>query len=362
MSKHTIGLDVHSKDTVYHAQDETGNEIGRGTISTTREGFEIMLEKLKVPEQTKIGMESGNLQTHVSWILSELKMKPIVIHATEVKNKKTRKRQKCDSRDAFSVCDGLRRDIYTCIVYVPDPNTEKLKISLSQRRHFVRASTREILNIKGYLRARGLREVYGKKPLNREKHWIDLLAHPLLVGYKKIINLHYELWLKIKECIDELDKEIQNTIEPIQEVEKLLRTAPGVGRIIAATFIATIGDPHRFSDSGKVLSYTGLAPSTFSSGEITRGGKIIKQGSSSLRSCIIEAGHYSSRSLSPLNPYYTKHLVTGGRKKAAVVVASKLIRILYRIWRDMKPFDISKLNIKEEFHEKIIKKQFKMAS
>ena len=38
----------------------------------------------------------------------------------EVRQKARRIGQKCDRRDAFEVCDGLRRGIYTSIVYIPE--------------------------------------------------------------------------------------------------------------------------------------------------------------------------------------------------------------------------------------------------
>jgi hypothetical protein len=56
-------------------------------------------------------------------------MAPVVIDAREVRVKARRIGQKSDRRDAFEVCDGLRRGIDTSIVYVPEEPIEKLRLA-----------------------------------------------------------------------------------------------------------------------------------------------------------------------------------------------------------------------------------------
>lgn len=54
-----IGLDVHSKKTVYVVQNEEGKVIQEGAVSTSVEGMEQMLAALNAPEQTRIRLETG---------------------------------------------------------------------------------------------------------------------------------------------------------------------------------------------------------------------------------------------------------------------------------------------------------------
>lgn len=47
----------------------------------------------------------------------------------------------------------------------------------------------------------------------------------------------------------------------------LLRSIPGIGLIVALTFISELETIGRFKNLNKICSYIGLIPSTFSSGE-----------------------------------------------------------------------------------------------
>ena len=65
-----------------------------------------------------------------------------VIDAHEVRVKAHRPPQKSDRRDAFELCEGLRRGIYRAIVHVPPARIGALRETLSRRRHFVRCGPR----------------------------------------------------------------------------------------------------------------------------------------------------------------------------------------------------------------------------
>ena len=54
----------------------------------------------------------------------------------------------------------------------------------------------------------------------------------------------------------------------------LLMTIPGVDYYTAMLFISEIGDISRFSRSGKLVSWLGLAPRVRQSGEACRSGRI----------------------------------------------------------------------------------------
>ena len=117
--KKYIGMDVHCKQTTFVAQTETGDVVRQGKIGTNGNGFQEMLEAVGAEHGTAVGMESGIQATWVSRLLRELGMEPVVINAHEVRAKARRQNQKSDCRDAFEICDGVRRGLYVSIVYVP---------------------------------------------------------------------------------------------------------------------------------------------------------------------------------------------------------------------------------------------------
>ena len=66
-------------------------------------------------------------------------------------------------------------------------------------------------------------------------------------------------------------------------------THPRVGPVTALATEVFLGDPARFADGKAVISYVGLIPSEYSSGDRQRLGKITKQGNPLLRSLLCEA-------------------------------------------------------------------------
>jgi transposase len=338
-----IGLDVHCKRTVYVTQDEDGKVVGQGSISTAPEGFNEMVNSLGVPAGTKIGLESGIQATWVSRYLCCLGMEPVVIDAREVRAKARRLNQKCDTRDAFDICDGLRRGIYVSIVYVPGFQIERLRQIISRRRHFVRLCTSQVNAARFLLRSCGIGS--HSKSLRTSAAWEKLLESPAIGSMRDHLAMHQDLWHIAHENVLSLEKELRVALEPFCEVVARLQTAPGVGLITAATYIAVLGKPERFPTSGHVVSYIGFAPSSWDSADKVRRGHITKRGSSELRGVLCEAAHHAGDARHPLHPYFARICARHGYKKAVVAVAQRLARILFQMWLRSEDFDVTKLNV-----------------
>lgn len=337
-----IGLDVHCKNTVYVCKDQDGRVIGKGRILTSREGFLFMLKQLGANNGTMIGLETGTQAIWVSRMLVELGMNPVVIDAREVRAKAVRKNQKSDLRDALEICDGLRGGIYKSVVYVPPVEIEKLRRILSRRRHFVRICVMEI-NAAKYL-CRGI-GVGIEKTLQTNEAWKRLADMPELKGVQGYLKMHARQWELASEQVRELEAELDEALEPYEHQKQLLTGVSGIGPITAATFIAVVGDPHRFADSAKLASYLGLVPSQYDTGESVRHGRITKAGSPAMRALLCEASHHAARPSHFLYPYWSRMHVRKGYKRALVAVAHRLARILFQMWRKDEGFDLKKLNV-----------------
>jgi transposase len=343
-----IGLDVHFKGSVYVAEDEEGKRVGQGEVPTSEEGLRRMVEATGAPAGTKVGLETGTQSTWAARVLWGLGMEPVVINAAEVRAKAQRKKQKSDFRDAQEICGGIRREIYGSIVYVPEPGVERLRRILSRRRHFVGKATSQINAAMFLLRASGLREEVSS--LDTKRSWEAMLSNDALKEVAKYLRMHFEMWKVASRNVEELDAELEEAVEPFRETVDLLRTVKGVGPVVSAAFVAAIGRPDRFPESGKVVSYLGLAPSGHDSGERERHGKITKEGSSYTRAMLCEAAQHASRATHPLNPYFVRAYAKRGYQKAVVMVAQRLARMLWRMWLDKKEFDVGKLRVIEERH------------
>lgn len=345
--KSYVGLDVHSKSSVFVIQNERGEELGRGEVPTSAEGFSSLRLRFRLRASTLVALESGTMAFFAARQLRELGLSPVVVDAREVRLKAHRPRQKSDTRDAFELCEGVRRGIYQAIVHVPPEKIEQLRNTLSRRRHFVRLGTAQINAAKKMLRSAGLYEL-SRQHLGTPRAWRLVLGG--LAEHEQIgtfVELHHRAWQNAMEqkaaCEESLEKQHALFGEDLER----LRTVPGVGDIVALTAIAVFSDATRFPSAKHASSYAGLVPQTYQSGETNRQGHITRTGSPELRAMLVQAAHTARRQSSPLNPFLRNLMLRVGTRRAVIAVAHRLCRILYAMLRDRTTFDASKLNVYE---------------
>ena len=100
---------------------------------------------------------------------------------------------------------------------------------------------------------------------------------------------------------------------------KAITKLPGVGKVIAAIFVAEIGDIGRFDSPKKLCSWAGLTPKHRESDAVIHRGAITKQGSPLVRWAAIEAvGNYRARGSEKLRADYLRIAERRGKYKARV--------------------------------------------
>jgi transposase len=342
-----VGLDVHRKKTVYVIQATDGEIVAEGTVPTHREGIQEIVVRQQLDPGTKVCLECGAQAGLVCDALEEVEMVPVVVDAAEVRKKARRRGQKTDRRDAFEICDGLRRGIWASVVYMPPPPIRRLRRILSRRRHFVRLGSQQINAAKFLLRMEGIL-TEEEISLTSDPAWSKFVARPEVETLRGHFELHSKTWSLASEHVAVLQKELLLALKPFADVMGWLTSVPAVGLITAASFIAVVGDPKRFADSNHLVSYLGLAPSMYDTGESERHGHITKAGPPYMRGLLCEIAQHTARPIHPLNPYFVRIAAKSGYKKAAIAIAQRLARIMYRVWLNRERFDSSKLNVEKD--------------
>jgi len=341
-----VGLDVHSKRSVFVIEAEDGRVVARGDIPTTPEGFRRLRRQHELTAETPVALETGTVAFYAARELARVGLRPIVIDAHEVRVKAHRPQQKSDRRDAFELCEGLRREQYRSVVHVPPARIGALRETLSRRRHFVAVRVAEVNAVKRLLRGAGLGHL--RRSLGTEAAWAKLLAalapEPALRTH---VAQHHALWRCAQEQIAALEAALAAQPPPIATVAARLQTVPGVGPLTSLTAVAVFSDVQRFPSAKHAASYAGLVPSTNQSGERDTHGPITKRGSAALRTMLCEAAHHAQRPAHPLHPYFARRCAQRGYKMAVVAVAHRLCRILFALLRDGVAFDIAKLAVEE---------------
>jgi transposase len=147
-------------------------------------------------------------------------------------------------------------------------------------------------------------------------------------------------WQAISAQISTLSRRLVALARQDKAVRRLM-TAPGVGVLVALTYVSVIDDPPRFARSSSIGAYLGLTPRRFQSGEEDHTGRISRCGDKLLRTYLFEAAGIILHRLakwSTLKAWGTRLLKRVGSKKATVAVARKLAVVLHCMMRDGSTF------------------------
>jgi len=143
-----------------------------------------------------------------------------------------------------------------------------------------------------------------------------------------------------------LEKQVRQMSRADERV-RLLMSAPGVGPLVALTYVSAIDDPTRFTSSKAVGAHFGLTPKKYQSGETDITGRISKMGDGSVRTALYEAAHILlTRPIKggSLKSWAMRLAKRAGMKKAKVALARKLAVVLHRMWLNATAFDFDQPN------------------
>ena len=111
-------------------------------------------------------------------------------------------------------------------------------------------------------------------------------------------------------------------------------TVPGVGAVVALTFVAAVDDPARFRRSKDVGAHFGLTPRRYQSGETDVVGGITRVGDASVRVALYEAANVMltrTMRFSALKRWAMEVARRRGARRAKVALARKLGTVLHRV-------------------------------
>jgi transposase len=150
--------------------------------------------------------------------------------------------------------------------------------------------------------------------------------------------------LAMLHLIASLDAEIVELEEQVSTVVfrkkpvVLLKTIPGIGKILAATIYFEVGQIHRFASDKAFASYCRLAPTISQSGGVTRQGKNRRQGNRLLKWAFSEAAQMAVQRYPEIREQF--HRLLKRKKKrilAKSILAHKLAVAAFHVLHDEQP-------------------------
>ena len=328
-------IDLHLRRSQIRIEDEHGTVLVARRIDTTRMGFERVFGGRA---RMRILIESATESEWVAQCLEGLGHEVIVADPNYAPMYGQRNRRvKTDTRDVTALCAACRTGTYRPASRVSAAQRARRQ-ELRVRRHVVRVRTQTISLIRSLVRQEGLRVPRGSSDTILAR--LDRIAlPPALTGTLAPLRAVLHQVQATLETIEERVEEVALHDAPAQR----LMTAPGVGPIVALTYLAVLDTPTRFGgDARRASAFLGLVPSEDSSGERHHKGRITKTGPPELRSLLIQASWGIWRGRSPdgeaLRTWAHALAARRGRRIAIVALARRLSRILFAMWRDETEF------------------------
>ena len=340
----TIGLDLGFERSAYCELNQAGEVMKEDWVVTTRATLRAQWED--APVKGRVVIEACGLSSWVGEEFVAMGYELVVANAAKIPLIGSNQR-KNDQTDAYLLARLGRADVELLSPVHPlGTDAHLVRSTVRLRRLAIEARVKLINAARGLGRTMGCPIPAGKADNFTERArqhlttqggvaW-DVLQRlePILFGIEGLeaTERRYDVMLQ----------KLQQ--QPEYAAAKILQTVPAVGLVTAMTYILTIGDPSRFTNSRDVAAYIGLTPARKQSGASDPQLGISKAGDGYLRSLLVECAHRLLQDRSPacaLRSWGRELAKRGGKRgkrKAIVAVARKLAVILHRLWLTRQPF------------------------
>ena len=330
----TIGLDLGDRFSHYCMLNEDGDAIETGRIQTTEQAFRRHFEG---EPMMRIALECGTHSPWVSRLLNQLGHQVIVANARKIPAI-TASESKNDRNDAELLARFAAHDprLLSPVQHRSLKRQQDLNL-IQARSTLVRARTMIVNALRGLVKSAGSRlpacstESLPTRAQASIPAALSAVASPLL---EQIALLNRQ--------IASMDQQIEKLAARYPEIA-ILRTAPGVGPLVAAAYVLTLDRPDAATNRS-AGAFLGLRPGQSQSGDSDPQRRISKTGDSYLRSLLVQSAQYVLGRFGPdsaLRRWGLKLAASGGKrgkKRAIVAVARKLAVMLHSMWRSGQPF------------------------
>ena len=326
---HYAGIDVSLEESSVCAIDSAGKIVREGKVPSDPAALIAWFRSLGM-EFTRIGLEAGPTS---QFLYAGMEQAGLPVELLETRHVRTAFKimpVKTDRKDARGIAEMMRLGWYRP-VHCKSMEAQETRAMLTARKLVQKELHETEMSLRGILRGFGLKvgQVSARDFEGRVKQLVT--GHPNLETIAEAL-------LSVRRTLRREFNGFEERVHAMARSDtraKLLMTTPGVGVIVALTFVSAIDDPSRFKCSKSVGPLFGLTPTRYQSGETDYTGRISKQGDGSVRTALYEAAHCIMckplKGCSALKSWAMRLAKRAGMKKAKVALARKLAVIMHRM-------------------------------
>lgn len=306
-----IVFDVHKNSLVAGVLPPAGGAATVTRVENTERAVRRFVDRLGDPQLLAVAYEAGPCGYDLFRLLTRIGVACDVI-APSLVPVRAGDRVKTDRRDAKKLV-RLYRAGELSFVEPPSPEQEGLRDLVRCREDLRRGRTAARHRVAKALLRHGHIYREGKKAWTKQHQaWLrrQRLDDPLAQRALEHMLSHLAA---VDAQLGAIEHELEQvaTAEPWCDPVRWLASFRGIGLLTALGLIAEIGDFRRFAHPRELMSYLGLTPSEYSSGDQQHRGHITKCGNHHARLLLVEAAwHYQhaprlsarARALAPHTP------------------------------------------------------------
>jgi len=320
----SIGLDVHKRFAEVAILDGKDPPIGR-RIGTTTSELRAFARTLRADDQ--LVLEATMNTWAIADLLRESGARVVISNPLRTRAIAEAK-VKTDKVDALTLAQLLAAD-FVPEVWTPDEATRRLRREVAGRSALVRQRTQVRNRIHAVLHRclqdSPVSDLFGQSG----QAWLKELALP--EDERALVDAALRVHEAIEDEIALLERYLAKDALADERVERLM-TIPGIGAVSALALVAVVGDVARFRRPGKLVSYLGLDPKVWQSGEHEAWiGHISRAGHAHARSLLVEAAHGAVSAPGPLRAFFRRIERRRGVQIALVAVARKLAVLTWHL-------------------------------
>jgi transposase len=242
-----------------------------------------------------------------------------------------------DRSDAFHLAHLMRLNILPTGFIYPKP-TRGLRDLVRKRIQLVQDRSSHIIRFKSQFQMH-TGQTIGADKIKTKKFSLPLVGD---ANVQLALQSHLMLIRAITQQIKALEKAIMAQVEPKPGFEDL-KTAPGIGDILAETILLETGPISRFKGPGNYASYSRCVDSRRESNGKKKGENNRKNGNKYLAWAFIEAANFAIRRSEKANQFYLKKSKATKPIVARKALAHKLCRACYWILKNGEAYNEEKI-------------------
>ncbi len=223
--------------------------------------------------------------------------------------------------------------------FISPPEDRSVRDLLRRRAFLVKKRTDSLLSIRTFVERSS-----SKRPATIDIHdWSTDTVRSLIDD--PIVAESISVMLPVVRVLDVQIKKVEKKVlekGKLRDHFRLLKTAPGIGNILALTIMYETVDISRFPKVGNYVSYCRCAKSEHTSNNKRKGAGNRKNGNKYLSWAYSEAAHHARRYDPLAERFHARKRARSHPMVAKRALAAKIARGCYYVLRDHTPFESSR--------------------